>query len=121
MVDSNTKQVIHGVIARQLSEVFPALDVEIITAGAPLRLVVLQRHRRRYLTCMVRVDKRWTVVDANNGDPGRSAEVLEEMSPPSPASPSGAEPARNSAPARVISKENEQPAPSRRPVRLLCI
>ena len=29
-----------------------------------------------------------------------SAEMLEEMSPPSPASPSGAEPARNSAPAR---------------------
>ena len=86
-MNQQTKEVIHDAIARQLSAVFPALGLEIITE----------------------------VVDAHGGDAGRAAEALQEMSPtPAPAKPSSGQQALlpKSAPGNAFGKGR---TPSRRP------
>jgi hypothetical protein len=83
-MNRQTKEVIHDAIARQLSGVFPSIDLEIITE----------------------------VVDASGGDAGRAAEVLEEMSPPAPRADAAAaereKQQQMSAPARIVVGDSQR-------------
>ena len=75
-----TKEVIHDAIARQLSGIFPAIDLEVIEE----------------------------VVDAQGGDAAAAAEILEEMSPPTSAKAPAERSMQQSAPARIAVRESHR-------------
>ena len=81
-MNRRTKEVIHDAIARQLSGIFPAIDLEVITE----------------------------VVDAQSGDAAAAAEILEEMSLPTPPTAPTERSLQQSAPARIALRESHRHA-----------